>query len=222
MCPDNDGLRWLVKTVARGQLRRGGSLPARPGAAGVPRGGISRHPPERRSTTLFRKPRAPWDAPTPPASSPVPAAATAQPGWLSQRRPHICSQNVSRGRETSGRQSTWEGREDGGGFAQAASSWTKHILEAPVPPSGPLLLPRGNISAWPQRHGVDAILEPGRRRLPRDPRRRQPLAPPSCGKLSKQADGAGERRQRGGEQKRLFSHATYFTSRTFCAFQPCL
>lgn len=34
--------------------------------------------------------------------------------------------------------------------------------------------------------------------------------------------GQGEPRRRGGEQKRLFSHATYFTSRTFCAVQPCL
>lgn len=218
MCPDNDGLRWLVKTVARGQLRRGGSLLAPMGAAGVPHGGISRHPPERCRATPFQKPQVPRDVPTPPASSPMPTVAAAQPGWLSQCQPHICSQNVSRGRETSGCRSMREGRDDGGGFTWAASSWTEHILKAPVPPPGALLLPSGNTSAWAQRHGVDALLELGRWRLPRAPRRRQPLVRvpppplPGCGKLSKRADGAGERRQRGGEQKRLFSHATYFTS----------
>lgn len=52
---------------------------------------------------------------------------------------------------------------------------------------------------------------------------RPPPAPPrAAGGVPSEQMGQGERRRRrrGGEQKRLFSHATYFTSRTFCAFQP--
>lgn len=222
MCPDNDGLRWLVKTVARGQLRRGGSLLAPMGAAGVPHGGISRHPPERCRATPFQKPQVPRDVPTPPASSPMPTVAAAQPGWLSQCQPHICSQNVSRGRETSGCRSMREGREDGGGFTWAASSWTEHILKAPVPPPGALLLPSGNTSAWAQRHGVDALLELGRWRLPRAPRRRQPLVrvPPPPPRLreafqaSRWGRGAAAARRRA--EKAIFSRYIFYKLNILC------
>lgn len=47
MCPDNDGLRWVVDTVACGQLWRGSFCLAGPGAGGVPCRGISHHPPKR-------------------------------------------------------------------------------------------------------------------------------------------------------------------------------
>lgn len=74
--------------------------------------------------------------------------------------------------------------------------------EHPGAAPGALLAPRDGPSARAGLQGVGAI--------PAEP-------PPGCGNLSKRADGAGGG---GEEQKRLFSHATYFTSRTFCAFQP--
>lgn len=230
MCPDNDGLRWLVKSVARGQLRRGGSLPAQPGAAGVPCGGISQHPPERRRATLFRKPRAPRDAPTPPASSPVLVAATAQPGWLSRCRPHVCSPNVSRWERNLGmpkhvgRAGGWRRLRTGSVLMDQAHPQAPCCPGEPschrgaTPPrghSGMGWMPSSNRASGNCRGTPGAVSSLGLA-APRPP------PPAGCGKLSKRADGAGEQRQRGGEQKRLFSHATYFTSRTFCAFQPCL
>ena len=140
-----------------------------PGLAGccrVPHRGISQHPPERRRAILFRKPRAPRDAPTPPTSSPVPVVTAAQPGWLSQRRPRVCPQNVSQGRGTSG---------------PRASS-----MLCPQDPS---------CHGWAtplHGHGTDAIVEPGQRRRPRDPGCRQPLAsPPAAGSFPSEQMGQG-------------------------------
>lgn len=222
MCPDNDGLRWLVKTVARGQLRRGGSLPAWPGGAGVPCGGISRHPPERRRATLFRKPQAPRDAPMPPTSSPRAGGShgTARLAFPAPA-PRLLSKRVPGERNLG----TLKCAGRAGGWRRLRVS---SILMDQAHPRGARAAPRSPPAAEGQhlragraaqggchpRAGPAAIAE--------GPWAPSAPHPPGCGKLSKRADGAGERQQQGGEQKRLFSHATYFTSRTFCAFQPCL
>lgn len=117
MCPDNDGLRWLVTTMARGQLRRGSSLLAQPGAAGQ---GYFLAP---SCTAPFRKSRVPWDMPTPPASYPwwhslvgfagAMFAPKACPGGEKPRHAEACGKG---------------GRTRG----QHPHGWTRLILEEPV------------------------------------------------------------------------------------------
>lgn len=183
--------------MARGQLWHGSSFLARPAAVGVPCRGIPQHPPKRCPVSETPAPtghtnttciitRAGSDYHTSwlvfPASSTTFALRTCPTGEKPQ-------------------DAAWRGREDGGGFTQAASSWTKRIIEVPL---AALPLPRVNSSAWAQQHGVDDTLEPGQQQSPRDPRRCQPLAPPAAGSFPSEQMGQGSGGSEGESRKGYF------------------
>lgn len=125
-----------------------------------------------------------------------PPRRAAQPRWHCRCQPEFAPKTGEK---------LWGGEDGGGGNTLTDRARPRGARVAPGSPPG---TEGGQGSTgWVPSLARD----PGRRR---PPRLREAFQASRCGRGA--AAGGG------GEQKRLFSHATYFTSRTFCAFQPCL